>query len=211
MGGSKIAIRLINMAGDRFRFTIIDNNRTVCNELAEKCPCAEIIHGDARDPEILTDAGIDECEAFIALSPSSESNILTSLTAKEFGISKTVAEVEDMQFLAQAESLGIGTTINKKLLASSSIFQLLLDADSTTAKCLALTDAEVAELEVHTGAKITHKAVKDLKIDRSMTLAALIRGEKGMLVTGNTKFEPGDRVMVFCLAGSLRKVEKLFS
>ena len=134
MGGSKIAIRLINMAGDRFRFTIIDNNRTVCNELAEKCPCAEIIHGDARDPEILTDAGIDECEAFIALSPSSESNILTSLTAKEFGISKTVAEVEDMQFLAQAESLGIGTTINKKLLASSSIFQLLLDADSTTAK-----------------------------------------------------------------------------
>lgn len=211
MGASKIAIRLTDLAGDRFKFTIIDNNREVCRALPEKCPRAHIIHGDARDPDILLQASVDEADAFIALSPSSESNILTTLTAKEFGIAKSVAEVEDIQFIPQAEGLGISSVINKKLLASSTIFQLLLDADSSTSKCLALTDAEVAEMEVKPGAKITRAAVKDLKLDRSMTLAALIRGDEGMLVNGNTRFIAGDRVLIFCLAGSLHKVERLFN
>lgn len=211
MGGSKIAIRLVDRAHDRYKFTIIDNSRTVCKSLPEKCPSAKIIHGDARDIEVLKDAGIDEADAFVALSPSSESNILTCLTGKEHGIAKSVAEVEDIQFIPQAEGLGIGTVINKKLLASSSIFQLLLDADSSNSKCLALSDAEVAELDVKPGAKITKAPVKDLHIDRSITLAALIRGDEGMLVGGNTRFEPGDRVLVFCLQGSLHKVDRLFN
>lgn len=211
MGGSKIAIRLIDMSSDRYKFTIIDNNREMCTTLSEKCPNADIIHGDARDPEVLADARIDDCDAFIALSPSSESNILTTLAAKEAGIKKSIAEVEDIQFIPQAEALGIGTVINKKLLATSSIFQLLLDSDSSTSKCLALTDAEVAELVVRPGAKITRAAVKDLHLDRSMTLAALIRDNAGMLVTGNTRIEAGDKVLVFCLAGSLHKVERLFT
>jgi trk system potassium uptake protein TrkA len=211
MGGSKIAIRLVDMAGDRFKFTIIDNDRDTCRQLPEKCPSAEIIHGDARDPEVLFDAGVDECDAFIALSPSSESNILTALSAKEYGVGKSVAEVEDNQFISQAEGLGIGTVINKKLLASSRIFKLLLDADDSTSRCLALSDAEVAEIEVRPGAKITRAAVKDLSLDRNMTLAALIRDDQGMLITGNTQIQAGDRVLVFCLLGSLHKVERLFS
>jgi trk system potassium uptake protein TrkA len=211
MGGSKIAIRLVDMAGDRFKFTIIDNDRDTCRQLPEKCPSAEIIHGDARDPEVLFDAGVDECDAFIALSPSSESNILTALSAKEYGVGKSVAEVEDNQFISQAEGLGIGTVINKKLLASSRIFKLLLDADDSTSRCLALSDAEVAEIEVRPGAKITRAAVKDLNLDRNMTLAALIRDDQGMLITGNTQIQAGDRVLVFCLLGSLHKVERLFS
>ena len=211
MGGSKIAIRLTDMASSKYKFTIIDNDRDLCEALPEKCPDAEIIRGDARDPDVLMEAGIQNCDAFVALSPSSESNILTTLSAKEYGIKKSVAEVEDMQFIPQAETLGIGSVINKKLLASSSIFQLLLDADSSTSKCLALTDAEVAELEVKPGAKITKAVVKDLNLDKSMTLAALIRDNKGMLVTGNTLCCPGDKVLVFCLAGALHKVEKLFN
>lgn len=211
MGGSKIAIRLADHGSSRYKFTIIDNNKDVCRSLPEKCPDAKIIHGDARDTDVLIDAGISECDAFIALSPSSESNILTTITAKEHGIVKSIAEVEDMQFISQAEGLGIGTVINKKLLASSSIFQLLLDADSSTSKCLALTDAEVAELEVKEGAKITRSAVKDLNLDRNITLAALIRDNKGMLISGTTVIQPGDRVLVFCLQGSLHKVDKLFN
>ncbi|MDE7126251.1 MAG: Trk system potassium transporter TrkA, partial [Muribaculaceae bacterium] len=101
--------------------------------------------------------------------------------------------------------------INKKLLASSSIFQLLLDADSSTPRCLALSDAEVAEIEARPGSKITKAPVKDLNLSRDMTIAGLIRDNKGMLVTGNTLIKAGDHVVVFCLAGSLHKVERLFS
>ena len=211
MGGSKIAIRLVNLGHDEFKFKIIESDLERCRKLPQKCPDCEIIHGDARDTDLLADIGIADMDAFVALTESSETNIFTCLTAKESGVKKTVADVETIQFISQAENLNIGTVVNKKLLASSTIFQLLLDADSSTAKCLALADAEVAELEARPGSKITRSAVKDLSLPRDLTLAGLIRGEEGMLITGNTIIEPGDHVLVFCLAGALHKVEKLFN
>lgn len=211
MGGSKMAVRLVNLAGDRFKFTIIEENIDVCRQLPAKCPDCEIIHGDGRDSELLQDIGIGDADAFVALTGSSEANILTCLTAKELGVRKTVANVESIQLISQAENLNIGTVVNKKLLASSSIFQLLLDADSSTSKCLALADAEVAELVVKPGSKLTKAPVKDLKLPRDLTLAGLIRGDEGRLITGMTQLVAGDHVLVFCLGGAIHKVEKLFN
>lgn len=211
MGGGKIAVRLTNMAGDRFRFRIIESDRNRCRQLPAKCADCEIIYGDGRDPELLADVGLDDTDAFIALTDSSETNILACLTAKEHGVKKTIAEVENIQFISQAEGLNIGTIINKKLLASSSIFQMLLDSDSSTSKCLALADAEVAELEARPGSKITKQPVKDLGLPRDITLAGLIREGKGTLITGNTVINPGDHVLVFCLSGAIHKAERLFN
>lgn len=211
MGGSRIAIRFANLAGDEFKIKIIDNDKEKCRRLAEKCPDAEVIYGDARDNDVLRDEGIEDIDAFVALTDSSETNILGCMTSREMGAWKTIAEVENIQFISEAEGLNIGTIINKKLLASSKIFQLLLDADSTSSKCLALADAEVAEIEAKPKSKITRAPVKDLKLFRDMTIAGLIRDGKGMLVDGNTTIQPGDHVVVFCLAGAIHKVEKLFN
>jgi len=211
MGGTKIAIRLVNLGHEEFKFKIIEADIERCRKLPAKCPGCEIIHGNANDVDLLADVGITDMDAFVALTDSSESNIFSCLTAKELGVKKTVADVENIQFISQAENLNIGKVINKKLLASSTIFQLLLDSDASTAKCLALADAEVAELEVRPGSRISQVPVKDLKMPRDVTLAGLIRGGEGKLITGTTHLEPGDHVLVFCLAGSLHKVERLFN
>ncbi len=211
MGGSRIAVRLIAMAGKDYKFKIIEANRERCEWLAERCPHAKIVHGDARDFDLLIEEGIAETDAFIALSESSEANILASVSAKELGVSKTVAEVENIQFIADAENLNVGTIINKKLLASGRIFQTLLEADAESPKFMALADADIAEIEVRPGSKITRAPIKDLTLSRDMTLAGLIRNNEGMLVTGNTRLEPGDHVVVFCLSGAIHKIEKLFT
>ncbi|MBR4886106.1 MAG: Trk system potassium transporter TrkA [Muribaculaceae bacterium] len=211
MGGSRIAIRFSLLNSDRFQIKIIDPDMDLCEELAYRLPNCEIVHGDARDIDLLRDNRISQYDAFIALSDSSETNILSCLTAKEFGVKKTVAEVENLQFLSQAENLNIGTAINKKLLASSRIFKLLLDADENNSKTLALADAEVAELVVKQGAKVTKSKVKDLKLPSGMTLAAVVHNNECSLVSGDTLIEAGDSVVVFCLRGSIHKVEKLFS
>ena len=169
-----------------------------------------IIHGDARNNDTLIEEGISSMDAFVALTEFSETNILACLTAKEFQVSKTIAEVENIQFISEAEGLNIGTIINKKLLASSKIFQLLLDADESSSKFMALADAEVAEIDARVGSKITRAPVMDLKLSHDMTIAGLIRDGKGMLVGGRTQILPGDHVLVFCLAGSIHKIEKLF-
>ncbi len=122
-----------------------------------------------------------------------------------------MADVENLQFVSQAENLNIGTIINKKLLASSHIFKILLDADEGNAKCLALADAEVAELAVKDGAKITKAAVKDLHLPFGMTLAAVVRNDQCSLVSGNTHIQGGDYVVVVCLTGTINKIEKWFN
>lgn len=145
----------------------------------------------------------------LALSESSETNILACMTAKEFGVPKTIADVENLQFYSLAENLNIGTNLNKKLLASSRIYQILIDADDSS-RFLALADAEVAEIYVRKGAKITKAAVKNLKLPFGMTLAAVARGDEVMLVNGNTQIMEGDYVVVFSLQGTIQKIEKWF-
>ena len=119
MGGSRIAIRLCAMASDEFNFKIMDIDRDRCLRLSERCPDAHIINADARDTDALLEAGISDMDAFIALADSSETNILTCLSAKELGVVKTIAEVENLQFISEAEGLNIGTIINKKLPAKA--------------------------------------------------------------------------------------------
>ena len=212
MGGSRIGIQLAYHLGDDYKIKFIESDHSRCMKLTEQVPknCS-IICGDGRDIELLKEEGIQDYDAFIALTDSSETNILACLTAKEFHVGKTVAEVENIQFIAEAENLNIGTVINKKLLASSNIFQILLDFDQSNAKCLALTDAEVAELVVKEGAKITKAPVKDVKLSEDMTIGGLIRNGKGILVTGDTHIQPGDHVLVFCLEGAIHKIEKMFN
>ena len=211
MGGSRIAVQLAMRVGDDYKITIIESDYDRCEELADRLPDCNIIHGDGRNFEILEEEGIEEMDAFIALTDSSETNILGCLAAKEYGVKKTIAEVENIQFISEAEALNIGTVINKKLLASSCIFQFLLDSDSSNAKCLALADAEVAEMIAKKGSKITQAKIKDLNLSRDLTIAGMLRNGKGSLVQGDTQIQEGDHVVVFCLSGAIHKVEKLFN
>lgn len=209
--GSAIAKRFARLYNDEFHIKIIDNDRDNCERLATMLPECEIVCGDTRDIDVLRENNIYQYDAFLALSESSEANILSCLTAKEFGVPKTIADVENLQFLSQAENLNIGTTINKKLFASSHIFKLLLDQDQTNSKFLTLADAEVAEIYARDNAKITLKPVKDLHLPFGMTLAAMVHEGKVQLINGNTHIESGDCVVVFCLSGSIHKIEKWFN
>ena len=210
VGGSRIAMRFAARFHERFHLRIIDNNREHCEHMATVLPNCDIVFGDGRDVEVLKENNVEQYDAFLALTGSSETNILTCMSAREFGVPKTIADVENLQFVSQAENLNIGTIINKKILASSHIFKILLDSDDSNAKCLALADAEVAELMVRPKAKITKAVVKDLRLPPGMTLAAVIKDNVVTLVSGNTKIEAGDFVVVFCLNGTISKIEKWF-
>lgn len=210
MGGSAVAELSARIAGKRFSFVIVDRNLERCRQLADNCRDAEIIYGDGSDRDVLEEAGIDNCDAFVALSDSSESNILSCLTAQDCGVVRTVAEIEKEQFIAKAESFHIGAIINKPIITANAIFQIILDSDQSSSKCFAMKDAEVAKMEIKAGSSLTQSAVKDLKLPKELTFAGLIRNGKGEIVTGNTRFQSGDSVIVFCLNGSLDKVEKLF-
>ncbi|MBQ9585546.1 MAG: Trk system potassium transporter TrkA [Muribaculaceae bacterium] len=210
MGGNEIVKQLAQLICQDYKVKIMHSDMERCQELADLLPDCNIVHYEAGNTDVLEDEGVEDYDVFVALGDSSESNILSCVMAKELGMRKTIAQVENLQFVNEAESLNIGTIINKKLIASSTIFQMMIDADTETSKSLALADAEVAELEVGAGAKVTKAKVKDLRLSRDMTIAGLVRNGEGFLVTGDTQLQAGDRVVVFCLAGAIHKIEKMF-
>lgn len=211
MGGSRIASRTTMQAPDYMNIKIVEQDKRRCERLVEMVKdTVMVINGDGRDLELLKEEGLENMDAFVALTGNSETNILACLSAKRMGISKSVAEVENLDYINMAENLNIGSVINKKLIAASHIYQMMLDADVSNVKCLTFANADVAEFQVKEGTRITKNPVKDLNLPKGVTIGGLIRKGQGMLVTGDTMILPGDHVMVFCLNMMIKKIEKYF-
>ena len=212
MGGGKTAVRAALTAPDYMSMKIIEKDAERCNRLNELLEDNDtmVIHGDGRDLGLLEEEGIKNTQAFVALTGNAETNILACLTAKKLGVRKTIAMVENLDYVSMAESLDIGTIINKKTIAASHIFQMMLDADVDNLRSLMLVDAEVAEFTAAEGSKVTKKPVKDLGLPFGVTIGGLVRKGQGMLVNGNSQIEAGDSVMVFCHEQKLNNIEKFF-
>ena len=212
MGGSRIAVRTSQYIPDYMQIKIIESDLERCHRLTDLVDDKiMIINGDGRDIDLLLEEGIKNTDAFVALTGNSETNILACLAAKRMGVIKTVAEVENIDYISMAESLDIGTVINKKMIAASHIYQMMLDADVSNVKCLTFANADVAEFKVKEGSRITQKAIKDMGLPKGITIGGMIRNGEGMLVTGNTIIQPGDHVVVFCLEKMIKKAEKFFN
>ena len=211
MGGSRIAVRTAELIPKDISIKIIESDYARCNKLVELVDDrVMIINGDARDPELLRSEGIDRTDAFIALSDNSETNILACLAAKRSGVYRTVAEIENIDYISMAEEMDIGSVINKKKLAASNIFQMMLNTDVSSVRCLMFTEAVVAEFPVDEGMPITKRPVKDLGLPIGANIGGLIRDGKGINVSGNSLISPGDHVIIFCLENVLKKLEKFF-
>ena len=213
MGGGTTAVRAVQTMPEYMDVKVIEMNPERCEYLNDILDNDKtlIINGDGRDIPLLTEEGIKNTQAFVALTGNAETNILACLTAKRLGVRKTVAMVENLDYASMAESLDIGTIINKKAIAASRIYQMMLDADVMNVTFLMSANAEVAELIPREGSKVTKKPVKDLGLPQGMTIGGLVRDNVGMLVSGNTQIQAGDSVVVFCHGQNMRKIERLFN
>ena len=212
MGGSSTAVHLANAMPDYMHAKIIEADVKRAERLNEVIhnPHTLIIHGDGRDLSLLEEEGIRKTQAFAALTENSETNILACLAAKRLGVRKTVAMVENTDYISIAESLEIGSIINKKTFAASHIYQMMLKADITSVKSLTVANADVAEFSASPEARIIRHPIKDLGLPDCVTLGGLVRNGHGQLINGMTQIQAGDTVVAFCLAGGIKKLEKFF-
>ena len=212
MGGSRITMRTIQQLPQNISIKIIEKDRERAEMLVEMAPPnVTVFVEDGRNTEFLLREGITETDAFLALTANSEANILGCMMAKQYGVKKTVAEVENIDYISMAERFDIGTVINKKLIAASKIYELLLKADASNIKSLTIADANVGEVMAKPNSKVTKKLIKNLNLPPDITFGALIRNGEPMLVDGDTLIEPYDQVVVFFLNKSLKSIEHLFN
>ncbi|MBQ9556562.1 MAG: Trk system potassium transporter TrkA [Muribaculaceae bacterium] len=212
IGGGKTAVRVASMLPDGIKAKIFERDPHRCEELIELVDTSQvmIINADGRSAANLLEENIKGSQAFIALTGNAEANILACLTAKELGVNKTIAMIENMDYLGIARSVDIDTIINKQALTASHIYQLLLHGDVRNIRNLLTVNADVAEFTARPGSPITRKRVKELGFPREAELGGLVREGKGMLVNGETIIQAGDIVMVFSHGADISKIEKYF-
>ncbi len=212
MGAGKTSVHLAHNKPDWFDMRIIEQDEEACLRLNETLEDEEVIviNGNGCDSATLEEEGIRQCDAFVALSDETEKNILACLAAKRLGVRKTIAMVDEMDYMDVAEKLDIGTTINKKVIAASHIYRMMLDADVADLKQLAVANADVVEFITAEGSPATQHLVKDLGLPRNVALGGLVRDGAGISINGMTQIQAGDNVVVFALEGIVKDIDKFF-
>ena len=211
-GGSEIGELLAKaLHGKMSVVKIIDKDKDRCIEMSENLPESILVsNGDGRNPDFLIDESIKDYDAFVAVTESDETNILSCVIARKLGISRTVAEVENIEYIHLAEEMGVDTVINKKLITAGRIFKFTLSGKARFVKYMGGTDAEILEYTVTPGSPITRKPLKELNFPANAIIGGVIRGSESMIAVGDTHIEAYDRVAVFALPESVAEVDKFF-
>ena len=212
VGGNEVAELLapdLFAMGMEVKLIEIDHDR--CLQLTEKLDDGiEIVNGDGRNSDLLYEEGIRECDAFVSLTGSDETNVLTCVVAKKMGVPRTVAEVENTEYIRLAEEMGIDSVINKKLITAAKIYRFTLGGQARFVKYMRGTNAEIIEYTAEEGSSITRKPLKDISFPAGAIIGGIVRGDYAFIAVGDTQIQAGDHVAIFAVPESIKAIDKLF-
>ncbi len=210
VGGGAVGSQAAAALEKKFNIKLFEMNPDRAAELSDLLRSTLVINGDARNINLLESESVSSMDAFVAVTNNSETNILTCLLAKRFGVKKTIALVENIDFIEISQSVGIDTIINKKLATASYIIRFTMTAKVLSTKCLTSVDAEVFEFEVAEGSPITKKPIRKLNFPKQAIIGGVIRENRGYIAEGGMQIQAGDKVVVFALPEAFHGVDKMF-
>ena len=186
LGGTDLGFASAKRLENEYHVTLIEPNKDRCKYLAERLKSTLIINGEPGNIELLEEEGLSNMDASIALTTNSETNIIASLTAKNHGVFKTIAQVENKEYIHISQNIGVDTLINKKLIAANNIFRFIRKGQIEAITSLHGVDAEIIEYVVHKNNQLTKKP------------------------NGDFQLQVDYKVIVFALPEAIGRLEKLF-
>ena len=203
LGGSLIGREFAKRVMDRYNVKLIDIDRDKCFDLADELAETMVIHGDGSNVEFLEEQGIEDMDSFVAVTGDSETNIISCLVAKNHGVKRTIALVENIDYINLSQNIGIDTLINKKMITINNIFRYVREGQVEALTSLHGVDSEVLEFIVHPSCKVANVPIKKLAFPQEAIIAGVIRNEESFIAKGDTYIKDGDRVVVFTLPGAV--------
>ena len=210
IGGDEVGFKTAQLLEDDYNVVIVERDKEQCKKLAAHLRRTLIVNGDPSNIDLLKEENLENMDAFVALTPNSETNILTSLLAEELGIHKTVALVDNVDYTRISQNIGVDTIINKKLIAANNVFRFVRKGNIAAITSLHGVDAEIIEFVLQKQNRLTKYPIKALHFPEQAIVAGIIRGEETIFPTGNTIMQKDDKVIVFAQHTAIPKVEKLF-
>jgi trk system potassium uptake protein TrkA len=210
LGGTKVGYHAARRLSKKYRIKLIESDKDRCFDLADELRDTLVINGDITNVELLKEEGLEDMDAFIAVTNNSETNIISCLVAKSCGVKKTIAMVENMDYIHLSQNIGVDTMINKKLIAANFISRYIRKGDVISLTGIHGVDAEIMEFEVKETSKINQKKIKDLHFPKNAIIGGVVRKGIGYTTFGDFEFRPKDRAVIMSLPDSIHDVEQYF-
>ena len=202
-GGGTIAYYLAQrLLKAKVNTTIIESNLQRCNELSEALDKATIIYGDAADSKLLLEEGLEQMDAFVALTNFDEENIMLSLYVGTQSKAKLITKVNKISFEDIINSMNLGSVIYPKLLVADYILRYVramqnsLGSNVTTLYKIAGNKAEALEFRVSSNSPVIGIPLEKLSLKPNLIVACVNRKGKIFTPTGQDTMESGDAVII---------------
>lgn len=210
IGGDDMALTTALKLENEYRVTLVHKDKERCKWLSERLNNTLVINGDYKNIDLLIEEGLEQMEAFISLTESSETNIITSLTAKNHGVYKTIAHVDTREYIHISHSIGVDSLINKKLVAANQVTRYLRKGTVEAVSGIYGVDAEIIQYVITKNNRVTKNSLKDLHFPDTAIVAGVIRGEEVYIPDGDFTLQMDDKVIVLALPAAKIALEKLF-
>lgn len=216
-GGGRVsyylALRLCNMGR---QVKIIEKVPEKCEALCEALPKATIINGDASDHDLLIEEGVQEADAFIALTGMDEENIIMSLFAKSQGVPKIIAKVNEDRRARMLEDFGIDSIVSAKTATADAILSYVRarknsQGSANVETMYQLVDGKVEALEfiIKSETDYTNIPLKDLTLKSNNLIACIARKRKIIIPNGDDSMQVGDNVIVITMEKQIQDIQEI--
>jgi len=206
IGGGRISKYLASQLTSGYRLKIIEKNAEECEDLAELFPKAQIILGDATDPDLLDDEGLKETDACVIMTSNDQTNLIISMFAQSRGVEKVISTLASPTFIKLSDNAGIDSTITPQYLINTKVLRFVRglanrgeNGYKSAIKSLhKIADNKVEALEFDVAEDFDGLGVtlRDIKLKKGILISAVIRGNNVIYPDGATTLEIGDSVIV---------------
>jgi trk system potassium uptake protein TrkA len=210
LGGSRVGINAARKLAPTHTVKLIEKNRTKSYDISNTLPGVLVINGDGRDIDLLMQEGISTTDAFVSVTGDAEVNMIACLLAKKMNVKKTIAEIENIDFIRLAENIEIDSIINKKILAASKIFSFTMKDDVSSVNCLTCSNAEILEYIAKPESRITQKPIKEVFPKNEAIIAGVVRNNEPIIPENDFQIRAFDKVIVFAMPSIINEVGNLF-
>lgn len=210
LGGGLVGQFIARELSREIHTKIIESNAERSEEIANILSGSLIIHGDGTDIDLLATEGLMEMDAFIAVTGDDETNIISTLVARHLEVPRTIALVNNVDYLPITPTIGMDAVVSKQLITVNAVERFIRHQMVASLASLPEVDAEIIEYMASEESKITKSPLKRIRFPQSAIVGAVLRDDQFIIPTGETQIQPGDKVVVFALPVAQEEVSRLF-
>ncbi len=199
------------LAKENHDVVVIEKDEKVAQKIANELDVVTIT-GDATEPSVLKEAGIDQADIIVCVTSLDEINIVVGILAKQIGVKTVALTLSKIHYEKEIlDRLGIDIVIHPEAAAAGYISQLITEPSVLDLSFFSRGDAEIIELLIHKKSKFLNKDLSFLKkkLPKDTNIVGLFSEDQFFVPSKDLKLKENDKVLIVSKKDKIKLVRKL--